>query len=265
MTYLKTIIIALTCLVFSFSNTYAQEYSPRYHSHNLYFHIEMNSGNIYPFAGWSILSGVLNSALRYNLFESGFAYDLYTGNGVKTKYNSPIAFDAVNLFNHIQPAIKIGYYSDYINSTFNWGVLATAGYKINQFQLKEINDFTRQCVHRTQLGGMILLAFGKNGGSTQAMIEAGLKYNIATKYKGGDIEKTDALNNGLTSHFALKFGGSGWLQNIGLYADIDHYKLFNRDFEYNGIKPFYNNNLRNTTIGVCVTVTPAQADRRREY
>lgn len=249
------------CVLFSVK-TNAQEYVPNYHSHNFYFHIEMNSGNIYPFAGWSILSGALNSALKYNLFESGFAYDLYTGDGVQTKYNSPIGFNAVDIFNHIQSGIKIGYYSDYINSPFNWGILATGGYKINQFQMKEMDLYTRQCIHRAQIGAMLLLAFGKNGASTQAMIEIGTRYNFATKYKSGNLTDRHALNNGLSSHFALKFGGSGWLQNIGIYTDIDHYKLFNKSYKLNGINPFINNNLKNITIGICVTVTPSQAIRR---
>ncbi len=261
---IKSIVFLVICF-FSSVKSNAQEYAPTYHSHNLYFHIEMNSGNIYPFAGWSIISGALNSALKYNLFESGFAYDLYTGSNVKTKYNSPITFNAVNIFNHIQPGVKIGYCSDYISTPFNWGILATAGYKINQFQLQKMDSYTRQCIHRAQLGAMLLLTFGKNGADTQAMIEVGAKYNIATKYKGGEINETNALNNGLSSHFALKFGGKGWLQNIGVYADIDHYKLYNSEYEYNGMKPFSDNNLKNVTIGVCVTVTPSQADRRRDY
>jgi hypothetical protein len=246
-------------------NANAQEYAPKYHSHNFYLHVGVNSGNIYPFAGWSILSGVLNSALKYNLFESGFAYDIYSGEGVSTKYNSPIAFSAVSIFNHLNPEIKIGYYSAYISSPFNWGILATGGYKINQFQMQEMDRYTRQCIHRAQVGAMLLLAVGKNGASTQAMIEVGAKYNFATQYKAGEISDINALNNGLTSHFALKFGGSGWLQNVGVYADIDHYTLFNSSYEVDGIKPFDNNKLKNITIGVCVTVTPSQANRRRDY
>lgn len=259
------IFILIMCSILGSVYTSAQEYAPNYHSHNFYFHVEMNSGNIYPFAGWSIISGALNSALKYNLFESGFAYDIYSGNNVKTKYNSPIAFNAVNIFNHIQPGLKIGYYSDYINSPVNWGVLATGGYKINQFQMQEMNNYVRQCIHRAQVGALLLLAFGKNGASTQAMIELGAKYNFATKYKGGEITDTKALNNGISSHFALKFGGTGWLQNIGVYADIDHYNLYKNSFEINGNKPFINNNLKNITIGLCVTVTPKQADRRSYY
>lgn len=265
MTSFKKFLISLACVLFSLGNVSAQEYVPDYHGHNFYFHIELNSGNIYPFAGWSILSGALNSAMKYNLFESGFAYDLYNGGQIETKNNSPIAFGAVDIFNHIQPGIKIGYYSDYITSPFNWGILATGGYKINQFRLQKQDGFIRQNIQRAQIGGMLLLAFGKNGASTQAMLEIGARYNIATKYKGGDINDIEALNNGVTSHFAIKFGGSGWLQNIGVYADIDHYKLYNPSFEYNGVKPFANNGLKNITIGLCVTVTPSQADRRRDY
>lgn len=259
----KFAIISFICILLSSVNVIGQNYTPNYHSHNFYLHVEMNAGNIYPFAGWSILSGALNSALKYNLFESGFAYDLYTGTGNKTKNNSPIGFNAVNIFNHIQPGIKLGYYSDYINSPFNWGILATAGYKINQFKLDNFGSYTRQNIQRMQLGALLLLAFGKNGASTQAMIEVGARYNIATNYKGGDIHDKNALTNGLSSHFALKFGGSGWLQNIGVFADFDHYTLYNKEYEINGVKPFINNNLKNITIGVCVTVTPSQADRRR--
>jgi len=261
---IKIFVIIMSSILCTVHAT-AQEYAPSYHSHNFYFHVEMNSGNIYPFAGWSIISGALNSALKYNLFESGFAYDLYSGNSVKTKYNSPIAFNAVNIFNHIQPGIKIGYYSDYISSPFNWGILATGGYKINQFKMYDSDNYIRQCIHRAQVGAMLLLAFGKNGASTQAMIELGAKYNFVSRYKGGEITDTKAINNGLSSHFALKFGGAGWLQNIGVYADIDHYKLFNNSYEANGTMPFKNNNLKNITFGVCVTVTPSQADRRRDY
>lgn len=260
---IKSFIVFLWSLVCTI-NANAQGNAPKFHNHNFYFHIEMNSGNIYPFAGWSIISGALNSALKYNLFESGFAYDLYLGDNTKTKYNSPIAFNAIDLFNHIQPGIKIGYYSDYINSRVNWGLLATGGYKINQFKLQETDNYVRQCIQRAQIGAMLLLFFGKNGASTQALVELGAKYNFATKFKAGYITDISALNNGLSSHFALKFGGSGWLQNVGVYADIDHYKLYNNSYETNGIKPF-NNNLKNTTIGICVTVTPSQAAKRRDY
>lgn len=230
-----------------------------YHSHNFYLHVELNSGNIYPFAAWSMVSGALNSALSYNLFESGFTYDFYSGDEVRTKYNSPIAFEAVNIFNHFQPGVKIGYYSDYIDSSFNWGILATGGYKVNQFQMEESIGYVRQCIQRAQVGATFLMAFGGNGGSTQAMIEVGEKYNIPVKYKGGEITDTKTLNSGFSTHLALKFGGSGWVQNVGVYADIDHYKLFNNSFVGR------NNNLKNTTIGLTVTVTPWQAEIRKGF
>lgn len=265
MKLIKYLLAVVVTFSFSSRKMAAQDYVPTYHSHNFYFHVEMNCGNIYPFAAWSILSGALNSALKYNLFESGFAYDLYTGKDVKTKYNSPIAFSAVDLFNHVQPGIKLGYYSDYISSDFNWGILATGGYKINQFRLLDGQDYVGQCIHRVQVGAMALLAFGRNGGSTQALLEIGGRYNIASKYDGGDIHGTKALNNGFSSHFALKFGGSGWLQNIGVYADIDHYNLYKNSLVDGGLNPYVNTNLKNITIGFCVTVTPSQADRRRDY
>ncbi len=159
----------------------------------------------------------------------------------------------------------MGYYSDYFNSSFNWVLVATAGYKMNQFRIAEGETIDRQRIGRSQLATHLLLAFGKNGGWTQVMLELGAKYNIATTYKGFGITSTKALNNGISSHYALKFGGEGWLQNVGVFVDVDHYNLFNQKFDHAGQAPFRNSSLKDMTFGISLVVTPTQADKRHRY
>lgn len=260
----KARIILSLIMVAGVVSASAQSTPPKFHRNHLYAKVELNSGNIYPFAVWSILSGVLNSSTNYNLFEGGYAYDYYAGN-CHTKYNSPIGFTARSLFNHLQPGIKLGYYSDYFSSPVNWGLVATAGYKLNQFGIKDGDLVQHQNVQRLQLGASLLLAFGKNGGWSQVLLELGAKYNIATAYKGFGINDSKALNNGVTSHYALKFGGEGWLQNVGVFVDIDHYNLFNQTFEHSGALPFRDSKLKDMTFGLSLTVTPSQVGKRQRF
>ena len=89
--------------------------------------------------------------------------------------------------------------------------------------------------------------------ANRVIIEAGCRYSIGLNYKSSNPNNDLSLNNGLVSHFAIKVASRGMLQNLGVFADINHFNLWKTQ---DGRK------LNNYTFGLTWTLTPQQIDER---
>lgn len=226
-------------------------------NHNLIFNGEIASGNPYTIAATSVVTGLANYYLLNDaFFENSFAYGLYSTNvdGLKAKTMNPMGLTARELFNNFQIGLKAGYQT-YSPEFFNFGIYASAHYKVDQFKVGYNDDNMEN--HRAQralLGATALVSLGSMGQASRVVIEAGVRYSLGLAYSSPLGNDKDQLNNGLVSHFAIKLSGKDLLQNIGLYADINHFNMW-KDY-----RP--NQKLNNITIGLTWTITPQQVDQR---
>lgn len=235
---------------------------------NLYCHVDINSGNVYTMALATVATGYINYGIKRNLFETAFVVDLLSaendGEKIKTKINSPLGLTMRELFNDINPVVKIGYKSN-SSGLVNWGIYASAQYKLHQFRADCNGDYERFRYQRVGFGGGLLGFFGRLSDPFHVVVEAGASYSIPVAFSTSawDSPQKSQLGKGLTSHFAVKFGGSDTFQNIGVFVDIDHFDLFDKKYESNGgTRPFENMKFKNICLGVSMSVTFGQADNR---
>lgn len=268
----KTILSALLmCLCATMMGQPAQtpdwlEQDEKITNNHLFCHVDLNYGNVYSMAISSMATGYLNYLMGNSLFENGLTYDHYHGrlDGENIKYRelSPMGIHARELFNTLMPGVKIGYKSA-MPGTFNWGVYAMGHYKLDQFELRDPGQeaYVRHRLQYVRAGGGLHLTFGKLASPYRVIIEAGCQYSLPIGYQGYSHDKKQ-LNKGLTSHFAIKLGGPDYLQDIGFFADIDHFNTFDKDYEVNGTMPHAGNTLRNFAVGFQCSVTFMQGQRR---
>lgn len=271
---MKSKIIAFILMVLVGFNANAQSWLENHHDElkvknpNLYFHVDVNSGNVYTMAASTVLLGYINYGLKRNVFETGYVMDFISAkNGsekIKTKMNSPLGFRCSELFNDIMPDIKLGYKSNSPGGA-NWGIYVDVKYKMHQFKMdcgnKELDKFRYS---RVGFGGGIMGIFGKLTDPYHVIIEAGACYNIPLSFNTTAWTDSDSkqLSKGVTSHFSVKFGGADSFQNIGLFVDIDHNNLFDSNFEKNNIRLFNDLTFKNVCVGVSFSVTIGQTDKR---
>ena len=267
---LLTIILVLLILPIKLNaQAWLQEHQQevRISNPNLYFHVDLNSGNIYTMGVSTIVLGYLNYGLKRNIFETAYMVDFLSakqdGNTIKNKMFSPIGLRAADLFNTISPKLKIGYKSNNSGNA-NWGVYALANYKLHQFKLKfDDDDYDRMRYSRLGFGAGIIGIFGDLTAPYHVIIEGEAYYNIPLTFSTSflDNHSINQLNRGLTSHFAIKFGGSNSFQNIGIFVDIDHFNLVNEkcNQEHTPIKDL---ELRNISVGISLSVTLGQSEKR---
>lgn len=253
-------------MLFGNTATFAQggRYRDKAKSHNLYFRIDLASGNIYPVVT-SMATGLFNYWLDQPLFETSYNYSFITAkyndeklDVKKYKFNGLTAHD---LFNDVQVGIKLGYQT-YSTELFNFGLYASGHYKIDQFQIKGAGDagYCNHNIHRIQLGLNAFTSIGRMGDPLKVSIEAGCRYNIGCLYKNPYDNDTDMLNNGLCSHFALKFAGEGILQDFGVFANFNHYNLLKEKEIIGGV-----NEIKGWSIGLTFSLTPQQIENKRDY
>lgn len=238
---------------------------------HLFWHVDLNYGNLYPAAVSSIVTGYLNYLMKQAVFETGVTYDVYHGklNDETIKYReySPLGVRARELFNTVQPGFKIGYKSNN-NGNFNWGVYAMGHYKLDQLELRDPgqDSYMHHRLQYVKAGGGLHFTIGRQVGEDswrRLIIEAGCQYSLPIGYKGYSHDKKE-LGKGISSHFALKLGGPAYLQDIGFFFDYDHFNTFNKDYTApDGSQPHANNTLRNFTIGFQCSVTFLQGQDRR--
>lgn len=226
-------------------------------NHHLIFNGDIASGNPYIMAGSSVITGLLNYYLLNNaFFENSFIYGFYSTNvdGLKAKTMNPMGLTARELFNNIQLGLKLGYQT-YSPEFFNCGVYVSAHYKIDQFKVGYDDDnMHRHRAQRVLFGVTALMSLGSMAQPSRVIIEAGLRYSFGLSYISPLGNDKNQLNNGLISHYAIKIASRGMLQNIGIFADINHFNM------WKNYRP--NQKLNNFTMGITWTITPQQVEER---
>ena len=232
-------------------------YGQRARYNNLFFHIDFAAGNIYTAALSSFATWGLNEATSSNIFENALEIPFYSGESVgmdmDVKNYDALGFTARDLFNTIHPSLKLGYVSSSLSDT-NYGFYATAEYCSNQFksQAPGAPSFSSNRMQRALFGGSAFMVFGGIGRKYHFMVEAGARYSMALGYKGGYGTDKNVLNDGVSSHFALKLTGPAALQDFGVYADINHFDLLKTATD----------KVNGWNIGIMWTVTPGQGNNR---
>ncbi len=237
----KILILALSLM--AVEQTYSQSH--------LYYKLDVGTNHIYSFAVANLATGWLNALTDRMLFDNAYSYTYLNdldNTGYKSKQYSITGITAREFFSDVTAGAKIGYQSA-SPEVFNWGLFASAHYRVNQFKssINNIDDELHNDIQRLLLGGGILLSFGDIESSTRLTFEAALRYEMPLSYKGLYGNSTNLLNKGLSSHFAIRVNGYGVLQGLGIYADIPHYEIF-KDRESGNLKMY--------TFGIIYTITP---------
>ena len=226
-------------------------------NNHLILNAEVASGSPYTFAVSSVITGLLNYyVLNDAFFENSYTYTFYSTNidGLKARTMNPMGLTAREMFNNIQTGLKLGYQT-YRPEFFNCGIYATAHYKMEQFKVGYDSDnMFNHRIQRVLVGATALVSLGSMKQPQRVIIEAGLRYSIPLTYKSPNGNGKSMLNEGYSSHYAVKIASRGMLQDIGIFADIDHFNL------WKNYKP--NHRLRDFSIGVTWKITPQQADER---
>lgn len=223
---------------------------------NFYHRLDVGSSNIYSFVVSNLGTALLNYATHDMLFDNSFTYSFFSGEGyvneVSTKRYDPMGITMRDLFNDAYFGTKLGYQSDNMGFV-NWGIYGSAHYKINQFKAKFMPemDYERERLHYMKTGVGLMLTLGSIEHKTRVQIEAALRYDFPLGYAGVYGASKDMLESGLSSHYAIKVAGFTWL-SVGVYADINHYNLYNVTVDKANLK-MYN-------IGITFTITPKRGE-----
>lgn len=255
---MKKILFILFAIMVTGSNGLAQT-NYRFKSQHLIFNGEIASGSPYTIAASSVITGLANYYLLNDaFFENSFAYGIYTTNvdNLKVNTQNPMGLTARELFNNLQVGLKLGYQT-YNPDFLNFGIYASAHYKIDQFKVGYDNDnMSNHRAERALFGATALFSLGSMKQSSRVIIEAGLRYSFGLAYNSPLGDDKDQLNDGLVSHFAIKLASRGMWQNIGLYADINHFNM------WKNLRS--NQELNNYTFGITWTITPQQVINRKD-
>lgn len=224
---------------------------------HLYYRMDVATNNIYSFAVANLATAGLNALTDKMLFDNAYTYtyikDMDYNSSMSIKNPNILGIAARDIFGDITFGGKFGYQS-FFPGSFNWGIYGSAHYRVNQYKVENDNreDYFRNNVHRLLLGGGILFNFGSIDSSTRVVFEAGLRYEIPVHYKGiSSLRQSEMLNNGLSSHYALRINGNGVMQGLGVYADIPHYNLFKKSGVQYGTP-----DVKLYSFGIMYTITP---------
>lgn len=224
---MKKTIITLALILCGITTSSAQIFGK-----HTYFHIDLTTGNVWPYALYTGAATLLNEVTRSNIFESSVEYNIRSGEtdgekmGFKSYKQGDLNVKARELFQLIQPSLKIGYVSS-LQGDLNWGLYAVGSYRTEQFKVSPVKadkEYSPQRMQRCLVGGSAFVVLGGATKKLHIMLEAGARYNMGLSAKGvlGD-KKT--FNDGITGHYAIKFTGPA-LQGIGdfgVYVDVDHF------------------------------------------
>lgn len=223
--------------------------SMRMSAQHFYHRLDVSTNNIYTFVAANLATAGLNALTDDMLFDNAYTYTYYdlSPNSIKIKSRDIAGLTARDIFSDIMVGAKLGYQS-FNPGNFNWGVYGSAHYKINQFGTEVSDVVTNHNIQKAMVGGGLMFTLGNIESNTRVIIEAGLRYDIPLSYKGSfGTETKDVLNGGLSSHYAIRFGGTSWLQGIGVYADIPH---------YNALKDAVGCKLKMYHFGIVYTISP---------
>lgn len=229
----------------------------RLKNHHIIFNGEIASGNLYTMAISSVMTGFLNYYLLNDaFFENSFSYTLYSPNenNIKIKTLNPMGLTASELFNNVQTGIKLGYQT-YRPEFLNAGVYVSAHYKLDQFKVGNGDNISHHRTQRALFGVNGLISLGSMEQPSRVIIEIGLRYSLPLAYKSPVGWIKERLNDGFVSHYAVMVASRGMWQNIGIYADINHFDLL-KNFDSG-------KRLNNYTFGITWTITPQQVNDRK--
>lgn len=247
----ETFVKATLFLAFAFAGN-----QPMVAQYNFYHRVDVGSGNIYSFVGSNLVTGYSNYFTHDILFDNSFSYTLfngrYQGMDIKTKTMDPMGIMAKDIFSDCFAGIKLGYQSDLMGGV-NWGIYASAHYRINQFDARFpfADDYQKESVQYVKPGTGVLLTLGSVESKTKVQFEAALRYDIPIAYKGVFGNKNSVLEKGLSSHFGVKVAGYTWF-SAGLYADMNFYDLY-KDMGSNSQFKIY-------SVGLTFTITPKRGE-----
>lgn len=216
---------------------------------HFYHRLDVSTSNIYTFVAANLATAGLNALTDDMLFDNAYSYTYYdlSPSSINKKTKDIAGLTARDLFSDVMVGAKLGYQS-FKPGNFNWGVYGSAHYKINQFGTEVSDAVTNHNIQKAMVGGGLMFTLGNIESNTRVIIEAGLRYDIPLSYKGSFGTKTkDVLNSGISSHYAIRFGGTSRLQGIGLYADIPH---------YNALRSAVGRNLKMYHFGIVYTISP---------
>lgn len=216
---------------------------------HLYNRVELGAGNVWSFAGMTLISTIANQLAHRPITESTLRFCLPTteyGNlnsyqgfedwnhdkfiedaENKSSNEDYIKADGRSLFSNIIVGDKIGYLSDLMGSV-NYCIYGAAYYNLQQFKLMENSeDYTSICTQKIQLGGGLMCILGSIENSNRLILDAGLRYNIPIHFKGEgiDADLNDMMNKGISSHYMVKYS-MGSSVAVGATVDIMHYNMF---------------------------------------
>ena len=216
--------LLIACMMFAstmvFSNDF-RYYVPR----NLYFRVDVTSGNAILSAASSIIGGLTNYWVNYPLYDNSFSYTFvdwtHEDRCINTKNNYVLGLTPSELFNDFQGGVKIGYQT-FSPEFFNIGIYVSAHYKINQFLVDMDGAYRNYQLQRSLLGLNVMTTFGRMDYSVRVVFEAGLRYCIGNNTKATEMFH---LSNGLISQYAIRIKGSQdimMLQDLGFFIDVQH-------------------------------------------
>ncbi len=270
---IKIITYSITLILLSAFGLQAQNAAKRHH---LVTNVDLGSGNLYTDAVASTLGGLLNSAMHTNVFGSYYLWSPMTieANHKELdiehfKFNG---LTAENLFRDVQCGIELGYQTYSPSSYINFGITGVAQYRQNQFKLLDMNDvgYLKHNIQRVLMGGNLFFIVGKMANSShgnnfwRTKFEVGARYSYAFKYNDPYKLGNDFIKNGLVSHFAIVFTGKTIFEDIGLFADFNHFSLFDDSFDTSASTPVIPNGMKMKmwTIGLCWKVNFQQSGER---
>ena len=253
---MKRIIIVAVAIMALATDLQAQRVE-KIRNHNLIFNVDVTSGNVYAFAASSAVTGLANYYLfRSAFFENSFAYSFYSTNvsGLDARTLNPMGMTARELLGNIGVGLKLGYQT-YHTGFFNYGAYATAHYKSDRLKVGYDSDsMTHHHAQRALLGGAALLSLGSMEQPSRVIVEAGLRYSLPIAYSSPESDDNIRQAGGLATHFGVKLASRGLLQNVGLFADIDHFSRWKNHPQGHKLKDW--------SIGITWTITCEQADNR---
>lgn len=227
--------------------------------------IDVSSSNLYSFVVANLASGGINYLTDGMLIDNYYSYtmgalDVKGYPDAKYKNNDIIGITARDVFNDITGGLKLGYQS-HNKGFFNWCIYGSGHYKLNQFmtQMSSVDVLDRHRLQRVAVGGGAMVSLGDfENNKTKVILEAGLRYEMPIGYKGTfGTEVKDVINSGLSSHFAIRFGGTSGLQGLGVYADILHYNLL----KSNNVTP---RELKMYSFGIVYSISPWRTKKAYE-
>lgn len=224
---------------------------------HFYHKIDIGSSNIYTFVVSNLITGYANYFCHNTIFDNSYVYTLYSGelNGekIKTKGLNPIGITAEEIFNDAFGGLMLGYQSDRIG-TFNWGLYASAHYRIQQMEalFPDTKNYSHERFQYVKPGVGFFLRFGSIENPIKVQLEALTKYDFPIGYNGiFGTKAEEVLNKGVSSHFAVKVGGHTWF-NVGIFADFAFYDLYKGMNNASHFKPY--------SFGVTFIITPKRGE-----